>query len=92
MSEANVFFNLNGINLTIQCTTEDKMEDICQKYSAEINKNINSLMFLYEGNKVNFELSFKDQANSIDRENHEMKISVYKWICSKCNEKNNFNW
>ena len=35
-------------------------------------------MFLYEGNKINFDLNFKEQANDIDRSNHEMKILVNK--------------
>ncbi len=86
MSKANVLFTLNGINLTIKCTQEDKMKVICKNYSAEINKNFESLIFLYEGNKVNFELSFKEQANYIDRNNHQMKILV-----SECDEKNNLN-
>ena len=83
MSEANVIFFLNGENLTILCTTEYKMNDICKNYSTKINKNINSLIFLYEGNKVKFELSFKEQANNIDRNNNQMKILV-----SECDEKN----
>ena len=78
MLEANVIFTLDGVNLTIKCTTEDKIKDICKKYCAKINKNIDSLSFLYRGNKVNFELSFKEQANIIDRNNHEMKILVNK--------------
>ena len=78
MSEANVVFTLDGENLIIQCTTEDKMEDICKSYSTKINKNMDSLLFLYEGNKVNFELSFKEQANSIDNDNNKMSILVYK--------------
>ena len=86
MSEANVLFTLDGVNLAIQCTTEDKMKDICKNYSNKINKNMNSLIFLYKENKVNFELSFKEQANFLDRDNHQMKILV-----SKCNEKNNLN-
>ena len=86
MSKANVLFSLNGVNLTIKCTPEDKMKVICKNYSEEINKNIESLIFLYEGNKVNFELSFKEQANYIDRNNHQMKILV-----SECDEKNNLN-
>ena len=86
MSEANVIFSLNGKNLTIQCKTEDKMNDICKNYSTKINKNINSLLFFYEGNKVNFNLSFEEEANSIDRNNHQMKILV-----SEYNEKNNLN-
>jgi len=31
MSEANVIFSLDGVNLTIQFSTEDKLRDICQK-------------------------------------------------------------
>ena len=33
MSEANVIYSLDGIDLTIKYTVEDKMKDICQKYS-----------------------------------------------------------
>ena len=50
------------------------MEYICKKYSEKINKNIDSLLFLYEGKQINFELTFKGQANSIDRSNNEMKV------------------
>ena len=62
------------------------MEYICKSYSTKINKNINSLLFLYEGNKVNFNLSFKEQAKDIDRNNHQMKILVFEY-----SEKNNLN-
>ena len=92
MSEAKVIFSLDGINLTIQCTTNDKMKDIIKRYLTKINKNINSLMFLYGGNKVNYELSFEEQASFIDRNSHEMNILVNKneenrIICPKCGEK-----
>ena len=87
MSEANVVFTLDGENLTINCTTEDKMNDICKNYSAKINKNMDSLLFLYEGNKVNFDLSFHEQANTTDRNNHEMKILINK----NDNNTNNIN-
>ena len=93
MSEAKVIFTLNEVNITIKCATEDKMEDICKSYSIKINQNMNSLLFLYEGNKVNFGLSFKEQANLIDRNNNEMKVLVNKignniFICPKYDEIN----
>ena len=96
MSEAKVIFTLNEVNITIKCATEDKMEDICKSYSIKINQNMNSLLFLYEGNKVNFGLSFKEQANLIDRNNNEMKVLVNKignniFICPKYDEKINLN-
>ena len=79
MSEASILFTLDGVNLTLQCNTEDKMKDICKSYSTKINKDMNSLLFLYEENKVNFDLSFNEQANDIDRNNHKMKIMVFKY-------------
>ena len=96
MSEAKVTFTLDGINLTIQCTPEDKIKDICNKYATKIDDNINSLIFLYGGNQMNMELSFKEQANSIDRNNKEMRVLVYKnetedIVCPKCGEKIKFN-
>ena len=78
MSKVNVIFSLDGVNLVIQCTTNEKLKDICQKYSAKIKKDLNSLLFLYEGNELNLESSFKDQANLIDKNNNEMKILVNK--------------
>ena len=92
MSEAQINFNLEGINTTIQCSQEDKIKDICQKFATKIERNINSLLFLYGGNQINMELKFKEQANSMDINNNEMNVLVYKrekddFICPLCNKK-----
>ena len=52
---ASVIFTFEGVPLTIQCSKEEKMKDICNKYLSKINKSINSLYFLYGGNQVNME-------------------------------------
>ena len=78
MSEARIVFTLEGADLTMQCSSEEKMRDICQKYATKIDKNMDSLVFLYEGNKVNFDLSLKDQACSSDGNKNEIKIIVKK--------------
>ena len=96
MTEAKVIFNLEGIDVTIQCSKNEKMKDICQKYVNKIDKNINSLIFLYGGNQLNFNLNFIEQANRIDKERNVMKILVYKnedneCICPKCGEKIKLN-
>ena len=92
MSEAKVIFTFEGADLTIQCTSMDKMSDICQKYATKVDKPIDSLIFLYGGNQVNFGLTFKDQATSLDRANNQMKVLVYpneneRLVCPKCGEK-----
>ena len=35
-------------------------------------------MYLYNGGRVNMDLTFEQQANHLDRENNQMKILVYK--------------
>ena len=96
MTEAKVIFNFEGIDTTIQCLTNEKMKDICQRYVNKIDKNINSLIFLYGGNQLNYNINFNEQVNIIDKERNIMKILVYKNennenICPKCGEKIKIN-
>ncbi len=92
MAEANAIFTLDGIEVTIQCSKKEKMKDICQRFAIKAQINPDSFVFLYGGDKLNFDLTFKDQANSIDNGNNEMKVLVYKLEyeevkCPKCGEK-----
>ena len=96
MEKANIIFSFDSNTITIPCLISDKMKDICIRYSTKIQQNINSLIFLYGGSLLNFELSFKDQATSLDNEINEMKVLVYKnesdeFICPKCGEKIQLN-
>ena len=88
MTKASVIFNFQGNDILIQCSQEEKMKDICQKFATKIERNVNSLVFLYGGRNLNFQLSFLDQANIIDKERNEMKVLVYKnesdeFLCPK---------
>ena len=74
MSDANVIFSFEGIDVKIQCSKEDKMENICQKFAAKINKNMNSLIFLYGGKQLNLDLTYEKSINSINAGNNNMKI------------------
>ena len=92
MSEANTIFNFEGREVIIQCSKNEKMKDICQRYANKINININSLIFLYGGNQLNLLLSFKDLA----KDKNEMKVLVYtnendEFMCPKCGEKIKLN-
>ena len=96
MSETKIIFTFNGAEITIQCTPEDKIRDICQKLSIKIDTDVNSLIFLYGGIKLNMDLKFKEQANSFDRSNNVMRVLVYKedaddFICPHCGEKIKLN-
>jgi len=51
MKEAKIIFILNEVITTMQCSKDDKIDDMCRRYSLEINKNKDNLIFLYEGKK-----------------------------------------
>ena len=76
MKEAKVIFIYEKSVVIIQCSKDEKMKDICQKYVNKINKDINSLEFLYGVNQLNFNLNFNEQANRIDKEQNIMKVLV----------------
>ena len=74
MKNIKVIFTLDEIDISMQCSKDDKMRDICQKFAIKVETNLNSLVFLYEGNQVNLDLILEAQASSIDKKNNEMKI------------------
>ena len=78
MEPANTSFTFDGVDMTIPCSIKDKMRDICQKYCTKIEKNINSLVFLYGGSLLNFDLSFEQQANSMDNQRKKCKCLYIK--------------
>ena len=92
MEKSKIIFSLNGKDETIECSKEEKMRNVCQKYATKIEAKLDSLLFLYGENQLNFLLSFEDQANSTDKLNNEMKVLVTKkegerFICPKFGEK-----
>ena len=72
-----VLFNYNGIETIIQCNINDKMKDIINKYIIKTEKNNKNLYYLYNGDKINEELSFNEQANENDNKRKKMNILVY---------------
>ena len=96
MAKAKVIFSLEALEIVIDCSTEEKMRDICQRCATKMETNLETLSFLYGEKPVNFELSFEDQANSQDKKTNEMKVKVSKkkdegFICQKCGEKVELN-
>ena len=71
-----VQFNYNNQDYFIQCNDDDKMSDIFSKILNKIGKNRNSIIFLYNGIKVNEELTFKECINEEDLENNQMNLKI----------------
>ncbi len=75
-----VKFNYKGIDTTIQCNENDKMKDIINKYIIKTQNNEEKyypFCYLYNGNRINEESTFKELANDIDNKSKKMNLLVY---------------
>ena len=75
---AEVIFNFEGIITKIQCHITDKMSQIISKFIIKTKEKGDNLFYLYNGNKINKELSFIEQANDLDKNRKKMNIIVNK--------------
>ena len=73
---ATILFIFNMQKTSISCKKEDKMKDICNIFLSRYQIDINSVYFIYNGNILNLDLTFDEQANSMDKERNEMNILV----------------
>ena len=102
---AEIIFNYESTYIAIQCNINDKMQNVINKYLTINNKNDNindnNLYYIYNGEKVNKDLTFNEQANEIDKKRKKMDILVInneddinkkneiisdEIICPKCKE------
>ena len=82
---ANVEFNYEGKEITIQCNKNDNMEKIFQQFMAKVGGKSDTLAFLYNGSAItNMNLTFDQLSNSDDKNRNKMNILV-------CNSSTNFS-
>jgi len=94
-------FEYKGSKTSIQCNPNDKMLNICKKFSEKLSVDFKSIYFIYSGNPVNFDLTFIQIANSVDKLKNQINVLVYSndiinntfqkviskdIICPKCGE------
>ena len=75
---AEAIFNYKGSNIIIQCDITDKMEDIIERFLLKIEKikNDNNYIYIYGANIINYDLTFIQQANELDKNRNKMNILV----------------
>ena len=74
---AEILFNYKGIETIIQCNINDKIKDIINKFIIKKEYKYKKLLFFYNKDKINKELSFSQLANKIDIKRKKMNIEVY---------------
>ena len=90
---AEIIFNFQGSEKIIQCKTNEKFNEIFNKFAKEIGININTIYFLYQSKNISENLTFNQLANSQDLKRNKMNIYVYQKlikskeiICPECGE------
>ena len=71
---ATVEFVLNSVPTIIQCTQDETIMSICQKFATKVQKNVSDIFFLYNGGPIDLQATFSEQASKADKENNHMKI------------------
>ena len=74
---ASVVFMYNGVENKINCNINEKIKDIINRYAIQFQINLNNVQFLYGGSQINnFNLTFFEQANHIDKQRNVMNVIV----------------
>ena len=77
MSQGKVIFIYNGKQTIIQCIINEKLSIICERFINKIGLDKSKIYYyLYNGNIINKELSFEEQANEEDKKEYKMNIIV----------------
>ena len=76
MSESIVIFVFRGADIIIKCNLFEKMKSVCQRFISKSKVDESILHFAYNGDFINPELNFIEQASEIDRKSGKMKILV----------------
>ena len=74
---AKVVFTFENEEIIIECNIKDKMKDIFIKFSSKVQKDLNKLYFIYNGNIIKDEMEYDQILNEEDKKRNIMNIIVY---------------
>ena len=76
----NAIFSYKETKIYIQCNLEDKMLNICQKFSNKINQEVDSKIYIFMEKVLNLDSTLEEQLNissDIKSGIKEILITVY---------------
>ena len=73
---AEVIFNYKGLQATIQCDIKDQLREIINKFITKVDTDPNKVYFLFNGAKVNEELTVQEMVKSSGKESNTFTILV----------------
>ena len=70
----NAVFNYKDQKVIIQCNPDDKMINICKKFSIKIDADVNSKIYIYKSNLLNLDLTYREQIQNTQDSQDEIKV------------------
>ena len=64
----------NGNKVFIQCNENDKLGDIIQKFNLKAKKNLKEMIFLYSGNIIDENKTYKELVNLEDQKRKKCQL------------------
>ena len=71
-----IIFNYDGKEVTIQCSFDEKMKDIFQKFCSKEDIDITKIYFVYNGSIIDEEINCNQLINEEDKNRNMMNILV----------------
>ena len=76
MSQATLVFTYQDIKTIIPCKSKEKIKGSLERFASMMQVDLNRAYFLYNGNKINEELSFEELVNEGDKSMNKMNIEL----------------
>ena len=83
MDEIILNFHYKGKIVEMQCKRDENMNDIFKRYANKINKNVNEIYFINNGDLLKNNLKLKE----INNKDKEINILVYDFNSNNNNKK-----
>ena len=90
MSE--IIFIYDSSRTVIQYNQNDSIKDICQKFVLKAGINFSSVYFLYNGKKIDFQLSLNELIKEDDIKANKITFLVYSYENKNENQKGKINF
>ena len=82
---AKIEFNFKDKITIIDCQENDMMDEVCKKFASKVEIDINNIYFLYLGKKLDFNKTFNQVVNNLDKTRKTMSVLVNEIISKKLN-------
>jgi len=73
-----IYFIYNDNKVEIQCDDKDKMKDVFKRFYFKVDKVNEKFYFMYNGNKVDEDLTVEQTASNEDKTKKKMELLVFK--------------